>query len=133
MAERHDNALPSDELNDLDLADGAEGAAIDDGPHAEWFVIHSYSGMENKVKKNIEHRTESMGMTVRFGNNVFINLEPDTRGDADRLFAALVEGGKVDMPMQDMFWGGYFGSLTDRFGVQWMINHQPMPAPGAAA
>ena len=77
--------------------------------------------------------SESMGMTVRFGNNVFINLEPDTRADADRLFAALVEGGKVDMPMQDMFWGGYFGSLTDRFGVQWMINHQPMPAPGAAA
>lgn len=77
--------------------------------------------------------TESMGMTVRFGNNVFINLEPDSRAEADRLFAALVEGGKVDMPMQDMFWGGYFGSLTDRFGVQWMINHQPMPAPGAAA
>lgn len=77
--------------------------------------------------------SESMGMTVRFGNNVFINLEPDTRADADRLFAALVEGGKVDMPMQDMFWGGYFGSLTDRFGVQWMINHQPMPAPGATA
>ncbi len=33
------------------------------GPRAEWFVIHSYSGMENKVKKNIEHRAESMGMT----------------------------------------------------------------------
>lgn len=35
------------------------------GPQSEWFVIHSYSGMENKVKKNLEHRAESMGMTDR--------------------------------------------------------------------
>lgn len=41
--------------------EGAEGEGS--GPHMEWFVIHSYSGMENKVKKNIEHRAESMGMT----------------------------------------------------------------------
>jgi transcriptional antiterminator NusG len=40
-----------------------ESVPAAEGPHAEWFVIHSYSGMENKVKKNIEHRAESMGMT----------------------------------------------------------------------
>ena len=39
-----------------------------------------------------------------------------------RLFAALAEGGKVTMELQDMFWGAYFGSLTDKFGVQWMVN-----------
>lgn len=65
---------------------------------------------------------ESMGFTVTRGNNVYINLEPDTRGEADRLFNALAEGGKVEMPLQDMFWGAYFGSLVDRFGVQWMFN-----------
>jgi PhnB protein len=57
-----------------------------------------------------------------FGTNVSINLEPDSRAEADRLFAALSEGGKVEMPLQEMFWGGYFGSLIDEFGVQWMIN-----------
>jgi PhnB protein len=56
------------------------------------------------------------------GNNVHINLEPDTREEADCLFAALAEGGRVEQPMQDMFWGAYFGSLADRFGVHWMIN-----------
>ena len=56
------------------------------------------------------------------GTNVSINLEPDTRADADRLFAALSEGGKVDMPPQEMFWGDYFGYFTDKFGVGWMIN-----------
>lgn len=34
---------------------------VDAGPKPEWYVVHSYSGMENKVKKNIEHRAESMG------------------------------------------------------------------------
>jgi PhnB protein len=64
----------------------------------------------------------SMGFTVNFGNNVHINLEPDTRDETDKLFRALSEGGKVTMPLQDMFWGAYFGSCTDKFGVQWMFN-----------
>lgn len=65
---------------------------------------------------------ESMGFKVNMGSNVYINLEPDTRAETERLFAALGEGGKVDMPLQDMFWGAYWGCLTDRFGVQWMFN-----------
>ena len=65
---------------------------------------------------------ESMGFKVSPGNNVYINLEPDTRKEADRLFNALSAGGKVEMPLQDMFWGAYFGSLKDKFGVQWMVN-----------
>jgi PhnB protein len=65
---------------------------------------------------------ESMGMTVKQGNNIHIMLEPDTRKETDNLFKALAEGGKVEMPMQEMFWGGYFGNLTDRFGVNWMFN-----------
>lgn len=64
----------------------------------------------------------SMGFRVVPGNNVIINLEPDTREEADRLFVALSEGGKVERPMQEMFWGAYYGSLADQFGVQWMIN-----------
>ena len=65
---------------------------------------------------------ESMGFTVNQGNNVYINLLPDTRVEADRLFAALSEGGVVEMPMQDMFWGDYFGSCTDKFGTRWMVD-----------
>lgn len=64
----------------------------------------------------------SMGFTVNAGNNVHINLEPDSREEAKRLFDALSEGGKVTTPLNDAFWGAYFGSFTDRFGIQWMIN-----------
>jgi PhnB protein len=65
---------------------------------------------------------ESMGFKVNFGNNQFINLQPDTRKETKKLFDALSAGGKVDMELQDMFWGDYFGSCTDKFGVQWMFN-----------
>jgi PhnB protein len=65
---------------------------------------------------------ESMGFKVNFGNNVHINLETDTRQETKKLFDALSAGGKVTMELQDMFWGAYFGSCTDKFGVQWMFN-----------
>jgi PhnB protein len=65
---------------------------------------------------------ETMGFKLNQGNNVYINLEPDTRAETERLFNSLAEGGKVQMPLTDMFWGAYFGSLTDKFGTQWMFN-----------
>ena len=65
---------------------------------------------------------ESMGFKVNFGNNVYINLQPDTRAETKDLFDKLAAGGKVEMDLQDMFWGDYFGSCTDKFGVQWMFN-----------
>jgi PhnB protein len=65
---------------------------------------------------------ESFGFTVNKGNNVHIMIEPDTKADADKIFAALSEDGSITMPLQDMFWGAYYGSCTDKFGVQWMIN-----------
>jgi PhnB protein len=65
---------------------------------------------------------ESMGFTVKYGNNIYINLEPDTRSETDRMFKLLSGNGKVEMPLQEMFWGGYFGSLVDQFGVNWMFN-----------
>lgn len=65
---------------------------------------------------------ESMGFKVNMGNNVYISLQPDTRVETKRLFDALAAGGKVEMPLQEMFWGAYYGSLTDKFGVRWMFN-----------
>lgn len=65
---------------------------------------------------------ESMGFKVNFGNNSYINLQPDTRKETKELFDKLSAGGTVGMDLQDMFWGDYFGSLTDKFGVQWMFN-----------
>jgi len=65
---------------------------------------------------------ETMGFNVNFGNNVHLSIEPDTRAEAKQLFDALSEGGQITMQLQDMFWGAYYGSCTDKYGVQWMIN-----------
>ena len=65
---------------------------------------------------------ESMGFKVNFGNNMYINLEPDTRAETKKLFDALSDGGKVEMEMHDAFWDAYHGSCTDKFGVNWMFN-----------
>ena len=70
---------------------------------------------------------ESMGFKVNFGNNVYISLNPDTRQETRRLFDALSKGGKVEMELQDMFWGDYYGSCTDKYGVQWMFNCAEKP------
>lgn len=65
---------------------------------------------------------ESMGFKLTTGNNVHINLQPDTRKETKRLFDALSKDGTVTMELQDMFWGDYYGSCTDKFGIQWMFN-----------
>jgi uncharacterized glyoxalase superfamily protein PhnB/uncharacterized protein YndB with AHSA1/START domain len=65
---------------------------------------------------------ESMGFKVNFGNNYYICLEPDSRKETKRLFDALAAGGTITMELQDMFFGAYFGSCTDKFGVNWMVN-----------
>ena len=64
----------------------------------------------------------SMGFQLVKGNNVHINLEPDTREETDKLFNALSQDGTIEVQLQQMFWGDYFGSLTDKFGVKWMFN-----------
>lgn len=56
------------------------------------------------------------------GNNVFLNLQPDTREETSRLFNALADGGKILHQLQDMFWGAYYGSCIDKFGICWSFN-----------
>ena len=65
---------------------------------------------------------ESMSFSVKPGNNVYVMLSPDTRVETRRLFDALSKGGTVEMELADMFWGDYYGSCKDKFGVQWMFN-----------
>ncbi len=67
---------------------------------------------------------ESLGQKLTFGNNFYICLSPESKQEAERLFNGLSAGGKIEMPLQDMFWGAYYGSFADKFGVQWMVNYE---------
>ena len=66
---------------------------------------------------------ESMGHKVTPGTNFHISITADSKEEAAKLFNGLSKGGKVTMPLADTFWGDYFGMLTDKFGIQWMINY----------
>lgn len=85
-------------------------------------VMHVVLPILGEIRLMGTDAPESMGFKVNFGNNIFINLEPDTRTETQRLFKGLAEGGQVGMELQEMFWGDYYGSCTDKFGVQWMFN-----------
>ncbi len=62
---------------------------------------------------------------VTFGSNMSLSMSVNSREEADRVFNGLAEGGNATMPMNDMFWGAYYGMLTDKFGVQWMVSYDP--------
>lgn len=66
---------------------------------------------------------EEQAASFRQGNNFSVSLTADNREQADSFFMALSEGGEVTMPMNDTFWGDYFGMIRDRFGVNWMISY----------
>ena len=61
---------------------------------------------------------------VTMGNNFSISINTDSKDEADRLFNGLAEGGKITMPLANTFWESYFGMLTDKFGINWMVNHE---------
>lgn len=67
----------------------------------------------------------SMGQILKKGNNNYISLHPESREEADKLFNGLSAGGEIEMPLEDQFWGDYFGSFIDKFGIGWMINFNP--------
>lgn len=66
---------------------------------------------------------DGMGPPRVEGNNISISIHPSSKKEADTVFHGLAEGGTISMPIADQFWGDYFGSLTDRFGVNWMVNY----------
>lgn len=53
---------------------------------------------------------------------ISLSLAIDDAAEAERVFNGLAEGGNVEMPMQDMFWGATFGMLTDKYGIDWMVS-----------
>ena len=58
------------------------------------------------------------------GSNFSLSYTPSTKEETDELFAKLSAGGTVTMPLQETFWGAYFGSCTDKFGINWQLDFE---------
>ena len=107
--------------------------------------FHKYGGspMSNQVppewQDRIMHATLLLGKTALMGADAppqfftppqgfSVSLAIDLPEDADRVFAAMSEGGKVMMPIQATFWAARFGMFIDKFGIPWMVNCNQPPA-----
>lgn len=66
--------------------------------------------------------SNAFGHATVQGNNFSISVNTDSEEETERIFKALAEGGKVNMPLEKTFWQSYFGMLTDKFGIHWMVN-----------
>jgi len=104
-------------------------------------MTHAQAPDQSRVspewKDAVLHAVISIGDTELMGADIpkaepmrsaYLSLSMDSDSEAERVFAALSEGGQVFMPMQETFFASRFGQLRDRFGINWMILHQrPMP------
>jgi len=93
--------------------------------------------MEEEMQKQIMHVSLPIGKdsvlmgsdvgnefatNFAMGNNFSLSVTPESKAHADELFAKLSDGAEITMPLGNTFWGSYFGMLTDKFGVNWMLN-----------
>ncbi len=86
-------------------------------------------GTENKVMHAalniggaIVMASDGMNSGVAEFKGFSLSLAYPTEAEAQRAFAALADGGRIDMPLGKTFWSACFGMVTDRLGVQWMIS-----------
>jgi PhnB protein len=61
---------------------------------------------------------------VTMGQNISISVNAADKKEADKIFNSLSAGGKITLPIADMFWGAYFGMFVDKFGIHWMVNSE---------
>lgn len=90
--------------------------------------------VEEKYKNNILHaQLKSGGIDLMAsdgkpgsphiaGNNISLNVNFKSESEQDEIFGKLSESGNITMSLEDTFWGSRFGMITDKFGIQWMLN-----------
>ena len=100
------------------FADAPESANMPD--EISDSVMHASVPIGSSVLMGSDHGHNERPFEV--GNNFSISVDAESRAQADAWFKQLAEGGAIMMPMQETFWGSYFGSCTDKFGINWMVS-----------
>lgn len=60
---------------------------------------------------------------TKMGGNISLSVDVKSKEEADKVFNGLAAGGEIRMPIAMTFWNAYFGMLTDKFGIEWMVNY----------
>lgn len=79
------------------------------------------------IGENVLMASDSLGFDGKplvVGDNFNLTVSAESKEQADEFYAKLSAGGKAEMPMNQTFWGAYFGMLVDKFGIWWMISYE---------
>lgn len=90
-------------------------------------VMHVCLQISPDLKIMASDTLPSMGHVYKPGNNNYISLDMESLDEAKRIYAGLSQDGTIEMELQKTFWGAYFASFTDQFGIGWMINYDLKP------
>ncbi len=90
----------------------------------------STEGQKNKVLHGVMEMAgskmffcdSSENHRATIGDNISVSLRFDTQDECNHTFSKLSEGGKIIMPLQDTFWGAWFGMCVDKYDIHWMFN-----------
>ncbi|WP_264520700.1 VOC family protein [Flavobacterium sp. N1994] len=88
-------------------------------------VMHVSLPIGNTILMGSDSNSQSGDVVM--GANVSISINTESRAEADKIFNGLSAGGNAFMPMNDTFWGAYFGMFIDKFGIHWMVNFDEVP------
>lgn len=105
-----------------------EGSPVESMAEEKQHVMHSQFEAGNVV-----FRASDSGKNGPSGSGsgiVHLSLSFDGREELEKVFGELSEQGTVTMPLQDTFWGSYFGMVTDKFGIKWMVSYDNGEAAG---
>ena len=84
-------------------------------------ILHS----ELTIGSNVIYLSDTFpGMKVAYGNSISININPQSEEELRLIFDKLSSGGEVEMPVGEMFWDSVFGSLTDKYGINWSLDYE---------
>lgn len=103
--------------SDMDMGDFPE--------NAKDMVMNAEIILKNGQSFMISDVPPGMGMPFRKGNNVSLTITPDDKEEARTIFGKLADGGEIAMELQETFWSPLYGSVTDRFGIEWQISVEP--------
>ena len=101
------------------FADGPDDMPVDDDEKDS--VMHVSLPVGDSVLMGSDN--SSFGPALTVGNNFSVSIVGQSREHCDEVFAKLSAGGSVTMPLQETFWGSYYGLWTDKFGINWMVNY----------
>ena len=88
-------------------------------PKCKNWIIHARLTIKTQVLMASDTHP---GVSIKQGNNFFVSINCENIKEIEKLFKALSQKGKVEMPLQETFFAVRFGMLTDQFGIKWMLN-----------